>query len=145
VCTYAHPCGHVQLYVCVYVHTCARSSACPQAVQGRDPAASDGQTGFPSIPENPAQGRNYPRLPSAGSPAPQVCPQHPGVSGSGSRLGEQRGTVGKGRGEPRNGGEEWVWSMGGPGPIRGGREGGGMGPPPAKELFLLGTQRINSS
>lgn len=46
---------------------------CSQAVQGYDLGAGDNQTGFPSLPENPAQGCNYLCLKSEGSSTPQLC------------------------------------------------------------------------
>lgn len=73
---------------------------CSQAAQGRDLGARDDQTGFPSLPKNPAQGCNYLHLKPEGSLTSQACPQHPEVSGSESHLREQCGTAGTGCDEP---------------------------------------------
>lgn len=81
---------------------------CSQAVQRYDLGAGDDQTGFPSLPENPAQGCNYLCLKSESSLTPQVCSQHLRSLSVNHVFGSSRDRVQL----TGNGREEWSWSMG---------------------------------
>lgn len=91
---------------------------CSQAIRGCVLGDGHDQTALLSLPKNPARGCNYPPLKKERSLTLQVWPQHQQVSGNES-LGEWSRAVC----------ESWPC-----------QEGGGTGPPPAKNLIIFGNR-----